>query len=119
MNRPAPITLSLSLPQLPTVQRRQIERTIQRTYASWKRRFPRWVNSGFDEHFLLHDALPLLDQMLAGEQQADPVQLAQRWVASYVALPAHVKRAVSEVTPVAADFIVHLQIEYCGQANWQ
>ena len=119
MNRPTPITLSMSLPQMPTVQRRQIERTIQRTYASWKRRFPHWVNSGFDEHFLLHDALPLLDRMLAGEQQTDPVQLAQRWVASYVTLPAHVKRAVSEVTPVAADFMVHLQIEYCGQANWQ
>ena len=117
MNRLATTTLSLPLPQMPTTQRRQTERTIQRTYATWRRRFPRWVNSGFDEHFLLHDALPLLDRMLAGEQQTDPVQLAQRWVASYVALPAHVKRAVSEVTPVAADFMVHLQIEYWGQAN--
>ncbi|MCL4861318.1 MAG: hypothetical protein KJZ93_18015 [Caldilineaceae bacterium] len=97
---------------LPINHRQHCEQTIRRAYASWRQRFPRWVNTGFDEYFLLHDALPLLREMLQGERYPDPAQLAQKWVVAYGIPAARVQPAVAELTPVAADFLAHLQIEY-------
>jgi hypothetical protein len=92
--------------------RRLLEGTIRRTFTNWKGRFPRWVNAGFDEYFLLHDALPLLSDMLAGEQYSDPSRLAHQWVAAYSIPASRAQRAVAELTPIAADFIARLQVEY-------
>jgi hypothetical protein len=109
INHVLPATLRI-IPQ------HRFEQTIHRTYASWRHRFPRWVNSGFDEYFLLHDALPLLREMLQGGRYPDPVQLACKWVVVFGISSAAMQRAVTELTPVAADFLARLQIEYCKQS---
>lgn len=93
-------------------QRRMLERTIRRTYANWKVRFPRWANTGFDEYFLLHDALPLLTSILAGEQYPDPSLLARKWVSAYNIPASRAQGAITELTPIAADFIARLQLDY-------
>jgi hypothetical protein len=94
---------------------RLVERTVRRTYAGWMARFPRWVNSGFDEYFLLNDAMPLLNDMLTGGQLPDPTRLARQWVATYRLTDDLAQRALAEATPVAADFLARLEIEYCAQ----
>jgi hypothetical protein len=111
-------TLNTFLPARFTgMQRRHsVKSTIRRTFANWRQRFPRWVNTGFDEYFLLHDALPLLRDMLTGARLADPAQLAQTWVAAYHISTPFAQRAIAAVTPIAADFITRLQIEYGAQA---
>ena len=96
-------------------RRQRVVRSVRRTYAGWRSRFPRWANSGFDEYFLLNDALPLLSDVLAGERYPDPAQLARQWVASYRLTGERAQRALAEVTPVAADFLARLQIDYCGE----
>jgi hypothetical protein len=92
--------------------RRELERSIRRTYAGWQQRFPRWANTGFDEHFLLHDALPLLSAMLTGKQAPDPAQLAHKWARAFGISPERTAYAVAELTPVAADFLARLQVAY-------
>lgn len=96
-------------------QRRLLERTIRRTYAGWMARFPRWANSGFDEYFLLNDAMPLLSAMLTGAQRPDPAQLARKWASAYCLTEVLAQRALVEATPVAADFLARLEIEFCAQ----
>jgi len=96
-------------------RRRLLERTVRRTYAGWMARFPRWVNAGFDEYFLLNDAMSLLRDMLTGAQRPDSAGLARQWAATYRLTDERVQRALVEVTPVAADFLARLQIEYCAQ----
>jgi hypothetical protein len=95
--------------------RRLMERTVRRTYAGWMARFPRWVNAGFDEYFLLHDAMPLLYAMLTGVQNPDPAQLARQWASAYRLTEDRAQRALVEATPIAADFLARLEIEYCAQ----
>jgi hypothetical protein len=90
--------------------------SIRCTYRSWRRRFPRWVNTGFDEYFLLHDALPLLSAMLAGEQAPDPAQLAHKWVTAFGIPPERTAYAITELAPVAADFLARLQVDYDAQS---
>lgn len=110
-------TFSALLP-IPSTDRHyhQVERTVRRTYAGWRTRFPRWANSGFDEYFLLNDALPILNEMLAGGQRLDPAQLVRKWATVYRLTDEGTRRALIEATPVAADFLTRLQIEYAGQA---
>lgn len=99
---------------IPFVQhnrRRALEQTIRRVYATWQGRFPRWVNTGFDDYFLLHDALPLLRELLDGECPPDPTRLAQCWVIAFAIPHERFGHAVAEVTPVAADFLMRLQSE--------
>jgi hypothetical protein len=95
--------------------RRGLERSIRRIYAGWRQRFPRWANTGFDEHFLLHDAWPLLSAMLTGKQAPDPAQLARKWAMAFGIPPERTAYAVAELTPVAADFLARLQIDYNAQ----
>jgi hypothetical protein len=91
------------------------EHTIRRTYARWMQRFPRWVKAGFTEEFLLRYALPRLRAMLAGDDYLTPTQLAQIWVTTF-GLPAECRaRTVAESTPVIADFLMQLQVDYCAQ----
>ena len=87
------------------IRQRRLERSVRRTVAIWRQRFPRWINSGFDEYFLLHDALPLL----AGAQRPDPAQLARKWVVAYGIPAPRFQRAVAEVAPVAEDFLSLLE----------
>jgi hypothetical protein len=94
-------------------RRRLMKRTIRRTYALWRRRFPRWANGGFDEYFLLNDALPLLNAMMRGARP-DPAGLARLWVAAYGIPPARQGRALAEVTPVAAAFLDLLLLEHAA-----
>jgi hypothetical protein len=110
------LTTLLPMPFAALHRQHSVESAIRRTFAHWRQRFPRWVNTGFDEYFLLHDALPLLREMLAGTQYPDPALLAHNWVAAYGITDARTQRAVAEVTPVAADFLARLQIEYCAGA---
>jgi hypothetical protein len=110
-------TMNTLLPAQMTDNRhhRLVERTVRHTFASWMARFPRWVNSGFDEYFLLNDAMPLLRATLTGAQRPDPAQLARQWVSAYRLTGDRAQRALAEATPVAADFLARLEIEYCAQ----
>ncbi|MCE7985047.1 MAG: hypothetical protein DYG89_28060 [Caldilinea sp. CFX5] len=89
------------------------EHTIRHTYAVWMRRFPRWVNAGFNEDFLLRDALPQLRAMLTNGCQLTPAQLAQIWATAFGIPQERIQRMMAECTPVAADFLMRLQIDYC------
>lgn len=93
-----------------------VEQTVRRAYDDWRSRFPRWVNSGLDDYFLLHDALPMLRDMLAGGQYPDPAQIVRKWAQVYRLTDEGTRRALIEATPVAADFLTRLQIEYASQA---
>jgi hypothetical protein len=97
-----------------TRHRRLVEQTVRRTYREWQARFPRWANSGFDEYFLLNDVLPLLDEMLAGGLYPDPALLVRRWAHIYRLTDENAQRALIEATPVAADFLTRLQIQYAN-----
>jgi hypothetical protein len=92
--------------------RRRLEQSIRRAYASWRHHFPRWANTGFDEYFLLHDAMPLLGAMLTGKQPPDAVQLARTWAQAFGIPPERTAHALAELAPVAADFLARLQVDY-------
>lgn len=98
-------------------QRHQFSRAIHKSYQQWMQHFPRWVNAGFDEYFLLNDAMPLLTGIMAGEQSCDPGDLARKWASVYRISDERAERAVAECTPVAANFISLLQIEYATLQN--
>lgn len=92
-------------------QRRRLTRAVLNSYGHWRRRFPRWANAGFDEYFLLHNALPILSEMLTGGS-VDPTRLARLWVMAYGIPAARRGRALAAITPVAAEFLGLLQCEY-------
>lgn len=94
------------------VRRRTVTRAVRRTFARWKTRFPLWVNSGFDEHFLLHDALPLLSDILTGVRAPDPSLLARQWITAHHIPAPHAPLAMAALPAVAADFLALLQVEY-------
>jgi hypothetical protein len=106
----------LPTPLTETRHRRLVEQTVRRTYDDWQARFPRWANSGFDEYFLLNDVLPLLDEMLAGGLYPDPALLVRKWAQVYRLTDENAQRAIAEATPVAADFLTRLQIQYANRA---
>jgi hypothetical protein len=93
-------------------RRRDLTRSIRGAYAAWLPSFPRWANSGFDEYFLLHDALPLLTDMMAGALPADPAHLARRWTLAYGLTGARAQRALVQCTPAAAEFLRILRAEH-------
>jgi hypothetical protein len=105
----------LPAPLAETRHRRLVEQTVRRTYREWRARFPRWANSGFDEYFLLNDALPMLDDMLAGGLYPDPALLVRKWAQIYHLTDEGAQRAVIEATPVAADLLTRLQIHYTNR----
>jgi hypothetical protein len=107
----AKLDLMLPIWMARTHQRRRLTRAVLNSYSQWRRRFPRWANAGFDEYFLLHNALPILSEMLAGGS-TDAVRLARLWVAAYGIPTPRRGRAVAAVTPVAAEFLGLLQQEY-------
>jgi hypothetical protein len=90
------------------------EHTIRRTYTRWMQRFPRWVKAGFNEEFVLHEALPQLRAMLACGDYLTPGQLAQIWVTTSGIPSECTAQMTSECTPVAADFLMRLQVDYCA-----
>lgn len=115
MTRRLPLaTLHLPLPSWveQAHQRRRLTRAVRRAYRVWTIRFPHWGNAGFDEYFLLHDALPLLTEMMGDIQQFDPKELARQWAAAYGFGPERTRRAIIECTPVAAHFVMLLQAEF-------
>jgi hypothetical protein len=98
-------------------QRFLFTRAIRNAYQTWMMRFPRWVNAGFDEYFLLNDAMPLLLSMMSDGQSCNPADLARKWASVYRLNEKRTERAMVECTPVAAHFVTLLQMEYTALQN--
>lgn len=83
---------------------------ISRAYDSFARRYPRWVDSFFDEYFVRHVAAPRLKRCMQRATLPAPVELARLWADQFP--PNHpAERYITELTPVAADFLDRLETQ--------
>ncbi len=87
--------LALVRPQKPIIQ------ALYSAHRLWAKRYPQWAAAFFDEHFLRTRFLPLLDQ----QATVTPTALAQAWVAQFYGAVRLEQQLVTELTPVAADFL--------------
>lgn len=82
---------------------------LQSAYAIWAKRYPEWVATFFDEHFLHAHVIP---RFSAG-QTPTATALAEAWVTQMGTATAQSAKLIDELTPVAADFLYVVQSERC------
>lgn len=89
---------------------------LQRAYEAFRREYPQWAASLFDEHFLTHNAAPYL---AGGSEASDTFiarALANAW-ADQLSLSAEPRRQLIVVlTPAAARFVKLFERELRTQA---
>ncbi len=76
-------------------------RAVARAYLSWAKRYPGWAAAFFDEHFLAQQ----LYALGAGDELPLATTLAEAWSKQFHLSQARAATLVSELTPVAADFL--------------
>ena len=104
------------LPKLaPAHPQKQLQRAIQRAYLRFAEDQPRWANSLFDNHFLLHHAAPILNSIHKHGRWPTAYELALAWFAQLqppdcVYPPAQINAAMFPATA----FLRLLQEEWTG-----
>ena len=91
-------------------RRRTLRKATLRAHHAFMQQNPQWEEQLFDEHFLHHGAAALLEQYLEGTAP-DPAALANAWAEQWGWAPQARARFVTELTPVAVDFLKTLEAE--------
>ncbi len=96
-------------------QARVFTQAIQTVYTRWAARNQPWANAFFDEYFLLQRAAPLLEQYQLGKTGATHFILANQWADQFHFTETRRQQLVTELAPVAANFLYLLKLELCAQ----
>jgi predicted Rossmann fold nucleotide-binding protein DprA/Smf involved in DNA uptake len=93
-------------------QHRTFRQAVIRAYANFAQKYPEWSASHFDEHFLTHDAAPLLLRVGYGVASTQGFALAVVWSRQMTWPREEIRqKLVAELTPIAADFLCLLETE--------
>lgn len=89
-------------------QHHALRRAIRRAFDRMAKQHPQWVELLFDEHFLFHHALPLLNSALTARQLPKAGALVEAWAAQMPHLMRSRKRYIASAVPVARTFLKKL-----------
>ena len=78
---------------------------MRNAYAMLVQRYPAWVESGFDRHFLQNSAAPLLEPFYQGAAVPSPADLAAAWCTQFFFTEARHPQALATILPVMTDFV--------------
>jgi hypothetical protein len=89
-----------------------VDKALESAQARFRRTYPEWAASFFDEHFVAAHVRPLLTEHLKIDILPDPVELADEWSGQlwWRSNRARQKR-VTELTPAAACFLLWVEGE--------
>ena len=89
-------------------QRRIWHAAVQRAYASFAKRYPEWVATLFDEHFVQTHLLPLLVHASWKAVTVTPEQVARLWAQQISILPTRQQQYAVDVLPTATYFLARV-----------
>jgi len=93
-------------------RQRAFRQAVTRAYASFARQYPEWSASLLDEHFLTHNAAPLLLRVGQGLASSTAFALAHIWSQQLRWYDEETRqKLVAELTSIAADFLRLLEAE--------
>lgn len=93
-------------------RQRAFRRAISQAYATFSQNYPDWADYLFDEHFLTHQAAPLLARHLQGYPPPQPAELAQVWAGQLFWEEESLKQKhIAALMPAAASFLRLLESE--------
>lgn len=92
---------------LPWSSSKPIDRAVYSAHRLWAKRYPEWEAAFFDEHFLRTRVL----QLLGEKPTITPMELAQAWIAQFYGVVRREQQLLTELTPVAADFLYFVASE--------
>ncbi len=96
-------------------RRRALRRAAARAHVKFAKRYAEYAAALFDEHFLANRAADLLERYITSENPPKAVELASAW-AGQIHLSEGTKKAlVSELAPVASDFLLMFENELIGR----
>lgn len=95
--------------------RRALRRATVNAHAKFAKRYPQYAAALFDEHFLANRAAGLLERYISSDDPLRSVELARAW-ADQIHMRKGTKAAlVSELTPVASNFLFIFETELMGR----
>jgi hypothetical protein len=86
-------------------QRRALRSAALAAYEQFARQHPEWAASLFDEHFVLAQALPMLEQAAGSGRQVSPGALAAAWSYQMGCTAELRRRHQAAATAVAAHYL--------------
>jgi hypothetical protein len=86
-------------------QQRTLQAALRCAYAEFARRYPEWVASLFDEHFVKLHVLPILRSAGALGRPAPAALVAYAWAAQLNNSPARQRELAAGALPVATQFL--------------
>lgn len=86
-------------------QRIALQIALERTYTTFARHHPQWATALFDNHFLQNGAAPLLARCVTRANPPEAKEFAIAWADQMGLTNGERKRTLSELTPVASDFL--------------
>jgi hypothetical protein len=93
-------------------QHRAFRQAVTRACATIAQQHPEWAAAYFDEHFLTHDAAPLLVRIGQGVASPKPLALAIVWSRQMTWFNEETRQElIAELTPIAAEFLRLLEVE--------
>ena len=78
---------------------------LEEAFEVFEPHYPQWVESLFNEYFLQNRAAPVLAKCLTRDGPPKGVELAEAWANQFDFSADNRKQRVSELTPVASDFL--------------
>ena len=92
-----------------------LRRATVNAHAKFAKRYPQYAAALFDEHFLASRAADLLERYITSDDPPKSVELAGAW-AEQIHMREGTKAAlVSELTPVASNFLFLFEAELMGK----
>ncbi len=98
-------------------RRRALRRATVSAHVKFAVRYPEYTAALFDEHFLANRAADLLERYITSENPPKAVELARAWAEQIYMSEGTKVALVSELTPVASNFLFMLETELVGR-DW-
>lgn len=95
--------------------RRALRKATVGAYEKFGKRYPQYAAALFDEHFLANGAADLLGRYATSENPPTSVELASAWAEQIYMNQGKRKALVSELAPVASDFLFVFETELNGR----
>lgn len=86
-------------------QRRTLRRAVRQAYVNFARRYPNWVATLFDEHFVNAHLMPLLQRAANAGEKVTPAQVAELWAKQVSMLPSLRQQHTARMIPAATHFL--------------
>jgi len=95
------------------LQTMALQQAVQRAYVNFSTQHPHWVSTLFDEHFVTNSAWSVIKLYLQPGDSPKPMELAIVWDRQIGPASMAVRvRRITELTPIAANFLAYLEAEF-------